>query len=154
MAKEQERKLPASAIPSTSLAVVSELPTGYPNGVAVLFDHQPIAVMLDFVQPEIAGWRSRRDGRKAGLDEAGAGLTREPLFHLTRRLIVRDCGGASLEGQSHLEGVLDYFALVTFFGFALFSLLPVDWRDENTARGHVACMALSLMTISLYVMMR
>jgi hypothetical protein len=50
--------------------------------------------------------------------------------------------------------VLDYFALITFFGFALFSLLPVDWQDENTAWGKVACMMLSVMTILLYVMMR
>jgi hypothetical protein len=50
--------------------------------------------------------------------------------------------------------VLDYFALITFFGFALFSLLPVDWRDENTARGHVACMMGSVLIIALYVMMR
>ena len=60
----------------------------------------------------------------------------------------------ALEGQSRLEGVLDYFALITFFGFALFSLLPVDWRDENTAWGKVACMILSVMTILLYVMRR
>jgi hypothetical protein len=39
-----------------------------------------------------------------------------------------------------LEGRLDNFALVAFFGFALFSLLPVDWEDGNTARGHVTCM--------------
>jgi hypothetical protein len=51
-------------------------------------------------------------------------------------------------------GALDNFALVTFFGFALFSLLPVDWRDENTARGHVACMMGSVLIIALYVMMR
>jgi hypothetical protein len=49
---------------------------------------------------------------------------------------------------------LDNLALLIFFGFALFSLLPVDWRDETTARRQVGCMMLSVMTIWLYAMMR
>jgi hypothetical protein len=53
-----------------------------------------------------------------------------------------------------LEARLDNFALLMFFGFALFSLLPVDWRDETTARRQVACMMLSVMTIWLYAMLR
>jgi hypothetical protein len=53
-----------------------------------------------------------------------------------------------------LEGPLDNIALLIFFGCALFSLLPVDWGDENTARRHVGFMMLSVMTISLYAMMR
>jgi hypothetical protein len=33
--------------------------------------HQPIAVVLDFVQPKFTGGRLRRHGRQARLDEAG-----------------------------------------------------------------------------------
>jgi hypothetical protein len=53
-----------------------------------------------------------------------------------------------------VEGLLDDIALVIFCGFALFSLLPVDWRDENSARRQIGCMMLSVMTIWLYAMMR
>ena len=39
---------------------------------AIPADHQPVAIVLDLVDPERAGWRPRRLRRQARFDEAGA----------------------------------------------------------------------------------
>ena len=61
------------------------------SALAIPSHHQPIAVMLDFVNPERAGRRLRRLRRQARLDEAGGTLQDHGFQRSSRAVQPQQC---------------------------------------------------------------